>query len=477
MKKIDNNTYKLSNPEDVEGLDHKIDLQGEQFYHSFLRIRIKWFCQLRWASVLILLLYGLMNFTPGLLNNLSLKKPGIWPFIIVLVLSVSNLIYLYLSKISLLSRNKRFFEKLNLWSQIIIDILILSVVIYKVGILNTYIGLFYLFHISLACIFFSRKLSFFITIFALVLYIFLFFHEVSNVFNSQSILLNTPVKGSISNIPQVYFLNLLLTIFIFIILWYLSSLLSNLLRMRNKELSILNDRLQATQKTKDEYMLRTTHELKAPFAAIGSNVQLLKKGYCGKLPKKAVDVLDRIERRCKRLSHEILEMLQLSNLKVKNNIHFEWEELDIAKELLLCIEKMKNLAKSKSITIKTDLNEMRCMVIREQIRIMFTNLLSNAINYSKPKNKIFVCCKFDSSLKPVVIFTDHGIGISPEKIPKIFDEYYRTDEAVEYNFSSSGLGLAIVSKIAQTHSIDIEVNSIKNKGTKFTLIFGNNQKT
>ena len=69
----------------------------------------------------------------------------------------------------------------------------------------------------------------------------------------------------------------------------------------------------------------------------------------------------------------------------------------------------------------------------------------------------------------VVVIEDEGIGIEEDKLPKIFDAYYRTDEAVQHNQASTGLGLTIVRHVAQANSINISVESAVNRGTRFTV--------
>ena len=70
-----------------------------------------------------------------------------------------------------------------------------------------------------------------------------------------------------------------------------------------------------------------------------------------------------------------------------------------------------------------------------------------------------------------VLVGDHGIGIPDEALPRIFDEYFRTKEALRVNPRSTGLGLAIVKHIMDAHHGKVEVESEIGKGSKFTLWF------
>ena len=68
-----------------------------------------------------------------------------------------------------------------------------------------------------------------------------------------------------------------------------------------------------------------------------------------------------------------------------------------------------------------------------------------------------------------VIVADQGIGIPAEKLPRIFEDYYRTDEAVKHNRSSTGLGLAVVRQVAREMRAAIQVESTPGWGTRFTV--------
>ena len=101
----------------------------------------------------------------------------------------------------------------------------------------------------------------------------------------------------------------------------------------------------------------------------------------------------------------------------------------------------------------------------------FINLLSNAIDYSRPGGKVYVSSHLGDQSERLVIIKDEGIGIPEDKLPRIFDEYYHTKEAKQHNKQSTGLGLAIVKHIAEINHIRIRVESPPGVGTSFELKF------
>ena len=218
-------------------------------------------------------------------------------------------------------------------------------------------------------------------------------------------------------------------------------------------------------------MLYTTHELKAPFAAIHANAQLLAKGYCGELPDAAVDVTGRIARRCERLARMIQEMLQLANLRSAADDAPSAEAVDLRLLLEGCIERVRPTAAEQNITIESDLEAARVTGVKEQLQMLFFNVILNAVSYSHKEGTVQVRCSTGEDGPPLVTIEDHGIGIPAEKLPCIFDEYYRTNEAAAHNSRSTGLGLAIVRHIAAEHGITVRVESGPGAGTRSTLVF------
>ena len=103
--------------------------------------------------------------------------------------------------------------------------------------------------------------------------------------------------------------------------------------------------------------------------------------------------------------------------------------------------------------------------------MMLTNLVANAVLYSHPSGQVSISSSSCRGGSAQVKVSDQGIGIRPDILPRIFDEYYRSKEAAQHNPMCTGLGLAIVKHIAETHNITVCVDSKLNQGTTFTLTF------
>lgn len=437
---------------------------------SLLLRNVVWFCRLRWAVVGLFVAFGLAGLFPELLTRLGVRPHREWPFVVAALLAASNLAYLWHAR--LLSRAARpRGPRANLWAQIVVDLLILTVAVHYVGSLETYVAFTYLFHIVLACIFFPRSWSLAVTALAGALYVACVALESLGVVPAAGINADPTLRDHMQRMAGWTMLNVLAAIVTWFVVWYLASRLSEMVRLRDAKLAQTNRRLLAAQEEKARHMLHTTHELKAPFAAIHANVQLLQKGHCGDLSDDAQDVLARIGSRCRRLAGQIQEMVQLANLRSTDGDALRWQAIDLAKLLEWCVAQARPVAEERQVVIEAQLESAPILAVADHVKILVANLLANAVTYSHPGGRVRVACAAAPDDSPVVTIEDHGIGIAPEKLPHIFEEYYRTDEAVRHNKESTGLGLAIVQHVAQAHGIRVRVHSTPGVGTRVTLCF------
>jgi two-component system, OmpR family, phosphate regulon sensor histidine kinase PhoR len=434
-------------------------------FNDLLVDHIYWYCRFRWIVIAVLLCFGLASFVGDIFYYLDLHSNLYWPFTIAGVAIVLNLLFMAHANLSLktvTSKNLLY----NMWTQILLDLIILTMVVHYVGSLNTVISFAFLFHIVLSCIFFTRKQSLLVTIYSAILLVTCLMLEYNGIIPSSSIY----KYNTFSPEMHIIIIHTTMILSIWFVVWYLVSYISNLVRERDYELCTTNQRLKETQEEKTQHLLRLTHELKAPFAAIDANIQLIQKGHCGVLPDKAIVLLERVSARSRKLGEVIQSMLQLENVQKMTTEMLKTEPLDLAEIIKWCLAQVHPTAEKQGVTLETNLESVHVNANEDCMKMLFSNVISNAILYSHPNAQVTVKCSAGNP-QPMVLVEDHGIGISPEKIEKIFDEYYRTDEAVTHNKNSNGLGLAIVKHVAQIHRLTIRVASEPKVGTKFEILF------
>ena len=104
---------------------------------------------------------------------------------------------------------------------------------------------------------------------------------------------------------------------------------------------------------------------------------------------------------------------------------------------------------------------------------MLSNMLDNAITYSPENTAVEIGIAEAETNVLSISITDRGIGIPEQNIPKIFQEYFRSNNAVKEHENGTGLGLSISKRIADIHKAKIEVASVLGKGTSIKVIFQN----
>ncbi|NQT50564.1 HAMP domain-containing histidine kinase [bacterium] len=464
-------SYQLHAPSPLPArLDAASTAHDDSLPNGLLLSNLLWFCRLRWAVVALLVTFGLACRSPGLLSQVGLCAQSAWPFAVAGFLALSNALFWWHGRRLAPQQGERG-ACLNLWAQIVTDLVVLTVVVHFIGSLETYVAFAYLFHIVLACIVFPRGWSLVVTALACVLYVGCVTAEETGLVSPGGIYANAVLRQQFDQLRGVRMANMGWAIITWSVVWYLASHLSALVRQRDHQLAETNSRLVATQEERRQHMLRTTHELKAPFSAIHANVQLLTKGYCGELPQEAQEVLGRIAARSRRLAAEIQEMLQLANLQSTAQEPPSRQQVDLADLVSGSVAQAQPLAQERQVSIECSLAPARTIGPEDHLRMLLGNLLANAVAYSHPGGRVRVDMITASDGSIEVRIEDQGIGIPADKLAHIFDAYYRTDAAARHNKASTGLGLAIVKQVAETHGLDIRVESKVGTGTRLRVTF------
>jgi len=410
------------------------------------------------------------------LTNRRLALGGIhleagWPLSVAGALVSLNLGYLAMARAASRGQHPAIPARYGLWLQIFLDLALLTVVIHYLGSLATGAPFMYLFHVVLACIFLSYGQSLVVTLSALGMYAGCLALETAGAVPPQSVLAGALVFDRAAMPLTIAVWHCGFLAFICGTVWYLASHLANALHQREKELAATNRRLVAATVERAKHMLRTTHQLKAPFAAIHANAQVLSGGFCGEIPAAAAGVIRQISARCEMLSREIKAMLQLANLRSSAQDPPLRYVVDLAAVIRSSAAGFQPAAARRQIAVEEDLQSAPVCVVPDHAVMIIDNILSNAINYSHNGGKVAISCRATSPGGAAVVVRDAGIGTSTDKLPRIFDDYFRTNQAAKHNQASTGLGLAIVRQAAIAGRIAVRVESAEGQGTQFFLDF------
>ena len=432
-----------------------------------------WFIRLRWMAIAAMLATSVLGWRGNvLLTRYRLSIPVVPFLVFAFVLAVCNLIYSYdIRHVVGAGRDPERALRNKLLVQVFVDLSVLTLVVYHTGVLETYMPFAYLFHAVLSCIFLSRALSLVVILLSTAGFVGCALFEYFGILSPQSLIIGPFLRERLFEEPALLAVQILSGVFIFLTLWYLVSHLASLAREHETGLEKANAELRQTDQDRAWYALHVAHEMKSPFAAIQSCVQALQKGYCGALNDEVRSMLDIVDVRCRKLSEQIKEIIQLANLRSPSAQRRPQAVLDVSLVVSRAADLLRPSASGRQISIELSLEPVNVLGDAEQLTMLFVNVIGNAVLYSHTGGKVLVRTGLRADGRPFAVVLDHGIGIPERCLPHIFEEYYRSSEAGRHNPLSTGLGLAIVKRVAEMHGIELDVQSDLGKGTEFTVLF------
>ncbi|HEB30243.1 MAG TPA: HAMP domain-containing histidine kinase [Spirochaetes bacterium] len=425
-----------------------------------------WFTRVRWIVVFVFTILGLTGtLMPGRWKNAGLVPPTRWPWVLAGTLIMANIFfYIFTRRLNEDSPNRA--VEANIWLQIIVDLIVVTVMVHMIGSTITFIAFTYLFHIALACIFFPQKYSLLVTLLAAFLYIFTVVLEILEVLPAAGVL--TETTRLYKQGPHMVMIIAGSAVFVWLVVWYFISSLSTAVRKRDQQLATANAQLIKADEEKTQKMLITTHELKAPFAGIESNIQVLKYQFWNEIPESVKELINRIDVRAQTLRERITQILVLGDLKTRPTDEKLSEPVDLKSVMDTVIENINEKAMERNVILDVNVPSTSALGNKEDLRILFSNLVTNAIVYSNEGGRVKISTKQVED-EVLLSVSDYGIGIRDDALPHIFEEYYRTKEASKFNKMSTGLGLSIVKEIVRNLGLRMRVTSKEEEGTTFEV--------
>ena len=224
--------------------------------------------------------------------------------------------------------------------------------------------------------------------------------------------------------------------------------------------------LEECEQTSSTYSRKVAHELRAPIAAIRSFLTLILQGYT--TPEKTREWQERAADRADDLLRLIDDVLNLARLK-DADVERTPEIVSVEAVLKDVLGLHAPEAEAKGIRLQVEVKPCRTLVADAvHIKQLWTNLISNAIKYTSRGGKVFVRLVPEGE-SLVGSVQDTGIGIAHEDVPRLFREFFRTEQARAFAQHGTGLGLAIVKQIVEEYGGDIRVESEPGKGSRFTF--------
>ena len=428
--------------------------------------RIQYGVNFRWIAVVgVLLITVIANLV------FRITFPTLPVFVIAMVIALYNLAFWrYTERLEseepahVISKVRRY-----VWVQSAADLVATTAIIHFAGGVENPLILYYVFHVILASIILPYRFAYLLATFAVGLFTTLVGLEYFQ------IIPHVHLEGLVP--PDQY----LQTPYVLAVLFgfgttlyisaYLTTAIAGELRKRQRETVALRDRLileaEELLKANEElvrldrlktyFLAMASHDLKTPLAAVQSYLQVMLGGFVGELSDEHSHMLKRSSVRIQELFDLINRFLDLAQIE-KGKVVEEMEMISLQDVLNSCVEDIEVLATEKSqkliAEIPSDLPATYGSA--NHLRQVVTNLLSNGVKFTPDGGSITLRAQEKDTHIEVAVM-DTGVGIAPEDLPRLFEQFFRGKGAA--TAKGTGLGLSIVKRIVEAHQGEIWVES------------------
>jgi len=238
---------------------------------------------------------------------------------------------------------------------------------------------------------------------------------------------------------------------------------------KDRQLEQQNSELTRMNQLKSDMIAITSHDLKAPLAAIIGYASLLE-GYSSTMNKeKILHYVHRIQNEGQKQLTFINKLLDLYRIE-SGAIELSLSPYRLDTLLASCLSSLREPARTREISFSLTINGKVTALSIDHLRIgqVLNNLLSNAIKFSPDKGKIAVTYDQDD-LHVAIRIEDQGPGINEQEIHHIFDRYYMGRTDFNIRPEGSGLGLYIVRNIIELHGGTVSAHNLSHGGSCFTV--------
>jgi len=226
--------------------------------------------------------------------------------------------------------------------------------------------------------------------------------------------------------------------------------------------------LMRLERARVQFMSKVAHELKAPLAAVQGFLNLVL-GEHRLTPEKTRELLERSRGRVGSMIQLVLDLLELSRADALPARKVE--PLSVSEVVAEVVEASRPMAESAEVSLEVDIPSdwPSAHADRDDLTRMVANLLSNAIKYNRPGGRVTISTRPEGDRLRIDV-SDTGIGIPPEALPRLGEEFFRVLTPERQSIVGTGLGLSLVKRMLTDCGGRLEVTSRVGEGSTFSLL-------
>jgi signal transduction histidine kinase len=346
--------------------------------------------------------------------------------------------------------------------QMVLDLYALTLLVYYTGTIESPLYMLYVFHMIIGSLILPGFVIQTVAYATIIIFVSLTLGEYYNFIPHHSV--EGLLASSFHN--DIKYVAAFVSIFAFVMI--MSVILANkiakqLYKMEQDLIESVN-LINAAEAEKQKHIMSVVHEIKTPIAALHSYLDLILQKFLGPLDEKVEEKLIRARIRSDEAIQLINNVLQISKLRLVDEV--VKEPVDVRQLVCFIISQQKINLETKKIkfTLKDEIKK-EGLVKGDKLllEIAFSNLIGNAIKYVG-NNGMIEIKMFKEENRIVVKISDNGIGIPPNEIERVFNDFFRASN-IKQKYEGSGLGLTFVKQILEHHGGNIEAKSPSELGT------------
>ncbi len=235
--------------------------------------------------------------------------------------------------------------------------------------------------------------------------------------------------------------------------------------------------LRRLERARRDFIANISHELRTPLASVRLLVETLEDAIDTD-PDQAQTFIEKIETEVQNLTELVSEILELSRIE-SGQVPMNIEPIEAEQLVREVMARMLTLAQRFRVQLHTEIEQGKTLVSADskQILRVLVNLVHNAIKFTPSNGTVVIGTRLEEGGNMQSFFVrDTGIGIPPEDLPRIFERFYKVNQArSKADFiggpggGGSGLGLAIARHVVEAHGGRIRVESVIGQGSSFTF--------